>query len=73
MLSEECYGNSYKWGVFEKLANATFSSYGFKANATNKFYYDLLKMFDIEVVEMFLNKMLKENIIPKLNINAEIT
>ena len=51
LLAEECYGNRNKWNVFEELVSATFSSYGFKANATNKFYYDLLKMFDIEVVE----------------------
>jgi hypothetical protein len=51
-LAEECYGNSYKWSVFDYLVSATFSSYGFKANATNGFYYDLLKMFDIEVVEV---------------------
>ena len=52
LLAEECYGNRNKWSVFDELANAAFSAYGFKANATNGFYYDLLKMFDIEVIEV---------------------
>ena len=38
--------------IFDELVNVTFSPYGFKANATNGFYYDLLKMFDIEVIEV---------------------
>lgn len=52
LLAEECYGNRNKWSVFDELVNVTFSPYGFKANATNGFYYDLLKMFDIEVIEV---------------------
>ena len=50
-LAEECYGDKNKWSIFENLSNSAFSSYDFKAKATNQFFYDLLAMFDIDVVE----------------------
>ena len=50
-LAEECYGNTNKWSIFNDLSNSAFSSYDFKPKATNQFFYDLLAMFDIDVVE----------------------
>ena len=50
-LSKECYGDTNKWSIFNDLSNSAFSSYGFKPKATNQFFYDLLAMFDIDVVE----------------------